>query len=83
MDERTIVRIRTNVYPSRSGFVQKRELYVLKRKSVFLDGFCPILEEASYWLGTAIHRPKPRRVLMALRFMLIDPSLSAKEIIRG
>ena len=40
-------------------------------------------EEASYWLGMAIHRPNPRRVLMALRFLLIDPKLSAKEIIRG
>lgn len=36
-------------------------------------------EEASYWLGMAIHRPNPRRVLMALRFLLIDPRLSAKE----
>ena len=40
-------------------------------------------EEASYWLGMAIHRSNPRRVLMAFRFLLIDPKLSAKEIIRG
>jgi hypothetical protein len=30
-------------------------------------------EEAAYWLGMAIHRKHPRRVLMALRFLLIDP----------
>ena len=29
--------------------------------------------EASYWLGMAMHRKYPRRVLMALRFLLIDP----------
>ena len=40
-------------------------------------------EEASYWLGMAIHRTHPRRVLMALRFLLTDPKLSAKEIVRG
>ncbi len=27
-------------------------------------------EEAAYWLGMAMHRPKPRRVLMALRCLL-------------
>ncbi len=31
------------------------------------------LEEAAYWLGMAMHRKNPRRVLMALRFLLIDP----------
>ena len=31
-------------------------------------------EEAAYWLGMAMHRKYPRRVLMALRFLLIDPS---------
>ncbi|MBK7421886.1 MAG: hypothetical protein IPJ48_01620 [Propionivibrio sp.] len=31
-------------------------------------------EEAGYWLGMAMHRKNPRRVLMALRFLLIDPS---------
>jgi hypothetical protein len=30
-------------------------------------------EEASYWLGMALHRPNPRRVLMALRCLLTDP----------
>lgn len=40
-------------------------------------------EEASYWLGMAVHRTNPRRVLMALRFLLIDPRLSTKEVSRG
>lgn len=31
------------------------------------------IEEAAYWLGMAMHRPNPRRVLMALRALLIDP----------
>lgn len=30
-------------------------------------------EEASYWLGMAIHRKHPRRVLTALRLLLTDP----------
>ncbi len=30
-------------------------------------------EEATYWLGMAMHRKYPRRVLMALRFLLIEP----------
>lgn len=30
-------------------------------------------EEAGYWLGMAMHRKYPRRVLMALRFLLVDP----------
>jgi len=30
-------------------------------------------EEASYWLGMAMHRKYPRRVLSALRVLLIDP----------
>ena len=30
-------------------------------------------EEAAYWLGMAMHRKNPRRVLMSLRFLLIDP----------
>jgi hypothetical protein len=30
-------------------------------------------EEAAYWLGMALHRKNPRRVLMALRCLLIDP----------
>lgn len=31
-------------------------------------------EEAAYWLGMAMHRKNPRRVLMALRFLLIEPT---------
>lgn len=31
-------------------------------------------EEAGYWLGMAMHRPNPRRVLSALRMLLTDPS---------
>ena len=31
-------------------------------------------EEAAYWLGMAIHRRHPRRVLSALRMLLTDPS---------
>ena len=31
-------------------------------------------EEAAYWLGMAIHRKRPRRVLMALRNLLTDPN---------
>jgi hypothetical protein len=30
-------------------------------------------EEAAYWLGMAIHRKNPRRVLTALRFLLTEP----------
>ena len=30
-------------------------------------------EEAAYWLGMAIHRKHPRRVLASLRFLLTDP----------
>jgi len=30
-------------------------------------------EEAGYWLGMAMHRKYPRRVLMALRYLLIEP----------
>jgi hypothetical protein len=30
-------------------------------------------EEAAYWLGMAMHRRYPRRVLMALRCLLVDP----------
>lgn len=33
-------------------------------------------EEAAYWLGMAIHRTHPRRVLGALRVLLTDPSRS-------
>lgn len=31
-------------------------------------------EEAAYWLGMAMHRKNPRRVLTALRFLLTDPT---------
>ena len=31
-------------------------------------------EEASYWLGMAMHRKHPRRVLAALRFLLTEPN---------
>ena len=30
-------------------------------------------EEAVYWLGMAMHRKHPRRVLTALRFLLTEP----------
>lgn len=33
-------------------------------------------EEAAYWLGMAMHRPNPRRVLFALRTLLIEPKRS-------
>ncbi len=29
-------------------------------------------EEAAYWLGMVLHRPRPRRVLAALRMLLTD-----------
>ena len=35
-------------------------------------------EEAAYWLGMAMHRKHPRRVLTALRFLLTEPR--AKEV---
>ncbi len=31
-------------------------------------------EEAAYWLGMAMYRRNPRRVLMALRLLLTDPA---------
>lgn len=31
-------------------------------------------EEAAYWLGMALYRRNPRRVLTALRILLIDPA---------
>ncbi len=30
-------------------------------------------EEAAYWLGMAMHRKNPRRVLTALRYLMTDP----------
>lgn len=32
-------------------------------------------EEAAYWLGMAMHRKNPRRVLCALRLLLTDPAI--------
>ena len=34
-------------------------------------------EEAAYWLGMAMHRKQPRRVLAALRFLLTEPRTRA------
>jgi hypothetical protein len=31
-------------------------------------------EEAAYWLGMAVHRKNPRRVLTALRILLTAPA---------
>lgn len=36
-------------------------------------------EEAAYWLGMAMHRSHPRRVLNALRILLTDPTRSAMD----
>lgn len=30
-------------------------------------------QDAAYWLGMAMHRKNPRRVLTALRILLIEP----------
>lgn len=35
-------------------------------------------EEAGYWLGMAMHRKNPRRVLTALRFLLTEPTHAKK-----
>lgn len=32
-----------------------------------------VREEAAYWLGMAVHRKNPRRVLTALRYLLTEP----------
>ena len=38
-------------------------------------------EEAAYWLGMAMHRKRPRRVLAALRLLLTEPrSKSARAL---
>jgi hypothetical protein len=37
------------------------------------------LEEAAYWLGMAMHRKNPRRVLGALRILLTDPARPVTE----
>ena len=36
-------------------------------------------EEAAYWLGMAMHRKHPRRVLTALRILLTTPKLRGKK----
>ena len=36
-------------------------------------------EEAAYWLGMAMHRRRPRRVLTALRILLTEPRPRAGE----
>lgn len=36
-------------------------------------------EEAAYWLGMAMHRKNPRRVLTALRFLLTEPKHKKKN----
>ena len=36
-------------------------------------------EEAAYWLGMAMHRRRPRRVLTALRVLLTEPRARARE----
>ena len=36
-------------------------------------------EEAAYWLGMAMHRRRPRRVLTALRTLLTEPRPRARE----
>ncbi len=36
-------------------------------------------EEAAYWLGMAMHRKHPRRVLTALRFLLTEPKPGRKK----
>ena len=32
-------------------------------------------EEAAYWLGMAMHRRRPRRILTALRVLLTEPTM--------
>lgn len=36
-------------------------------------------EEAAYWLGMAMHRANPRRVLHALRVLLTDPARPVRD----
>ena len=36
-------------------------------------------EEAAYWLGMAMHRRRPRRVLTALRVLLTEPRVRTRE----
>lgn len=36
-------------------------------------------EEAAYWLGMAMHRKHPRRVLTALRYLLTEPKPATQQ----
>ena len=36
-------------------------------------------EEAAYWLGMAMHRRRPRRVLTALRILFTEPRPRGRE----
>ena len=36
-------------------------------------------EEAAYWLGMAMHRKNPRRVLTALRILLTEPKRTVER----
>lgn len=40
-------------------------------------------EEAAYWLGMALHRRNPRRVLTALRYLLTGPDGGPSEVSHG
>ncbi len=40
-------------------------------------------EEAAYWLGMAMHRKRPRRVLAALRMLLTEPKASGEGRVRA
>ena len=50
--------------------MRNRELMRLTAEGIEAMG----REEAAYWLGMAVHRKNPRRVLAALRLILTDPS---------
>ncbi len=40
-------------------------------------------EEAAYWLGMAMHRKRPRRVLAALRMLLTEPRAGGRRVRTG
>ena len=40
-------------------------------------------EEAAYWLGMAMHRKRPRRVLAALRMLLTEPKAGGAGRVRA
>ena len=40
-------------------------------------------EEAAYWLGMAMHRKRPRRVLAALRMLLTEPKAGGEGRVRA